>query len=591
MSFQQQTSEKPRSRKDNRKFITTLLKTCGQVKLKSFDEIKLQVISDLNTFTNDITLIYDDNGDSLAHLSVKEDKYETVCLIIDSYLYILGINETFFNWLFSKNNNRENIFDLCAQKGNIKIIQYLYSIMSKTSESQLHLTDKANNLFHHAAQNNQCYPIIFFYEKLQNYFKDQLIIDIPNENGITPFHYACIKGSKEVMDLLLDLGVNINSVDKEGNSCLHYAVESNNKRVVKKLLVRGANRNIKNFEGDTPYDKAVKNRNNEIANILEMKNFFQTHFLGKKNVTAIKGNRNNLLLLFLVLFLVLFKLIYVCRLSSAGAGDFKTDFIPFIIDEFIQESYSSNITNYQDLFSKCILNGIMEKKNCYIEISITGITMLFDLALLIVVIYFLCFSMKIFTKKNTKKKVPSLAKLFEEDKPVCVKCRNKMEATTTHCIVCNSCVKEFDHHCFWLNNCINRKNRRKFIFFVCTMVSFLTMNLLFFTINIVISQNIYMSYFYEVVFGISCNNKNSETKCYNEQWKDQLVKGLFIAANGLLSIGCLYGLLFIVFPVIKGMCNCCQKKKSKRISEFEQNLLSQTASKASSSAGMFIESI
>ena len=100
-----------------------------------------------------------------------------------------------------------------------------------------------------------------------------------------------------------------------------------------------------------------------------------------------------------------------------------------------------------------------------------------------------------------------------------------------------------------------------------------------------------MSYFYEVVFGISCNNKNSETKCYNEQWKDQLVKGLFIAANGLLSIGCLYGLLFIVFPVIKGMCNCCQKKKSKRISEFEQNLLSQTASKASSSAGMFIESI
>ena len=90
--------------------------------MKSFDEIKLQVISDLNTFTNDITLIYDDNGDSLAHLSVKEDKYETVCLIIDSYLYILGINETFFNWLFSKNNNRENIFDLCAQKGNINII-------------------------------------------------------------------------------------------------------------------------------------------------------------------------------------------------------------------------------------------------------------------------------------------------------------------------------------------------------------------------------------------------------------------------------------------------------------------------------------
>ena len=28
------------------------------------------------------------------------------------------------------------------------------------------------------------------------------------------------------MDLLLDLGVNINSVDKDGNTCLHYAVMS-----------------------------------------------------------------------------------------------------------------------------------------------------------------------------------------------------------------------------------------------------------------------------------------------------------------------------------------------------------------------------
>ena len=152
------------------------------------------------------------------------------------------------------------MFDVAAERGNINIIQYLFVILSKTSEERLQLREHKNNLFHFAAQHNQCYPIIFFYEKLQNYFKETLIIDTPNENGITPFLYACIKGSKQVIDLLLDLGVNINSVDKDGNTCLHYAVMSNSPRVVKKLLVRGANIELKNIKGQTPYMLAKENK-------------------------------------------------------------------------------------------------------------------------------------------------------------------------------------------------------------------------------------------------------------------------------------------------------------------------------------------
>ena len=179
-------------------------------------------------------------------LAVIEDKIDTVRIIIDSYLHILGSTEQFFNWVFLHNNDKANVFDVAAERGNINIIQYLFVILSKTSEVRLELKEPKNNLFHFAAQHNQYYPIIFFYEKLQSYFKETLIIDTPNENGITPLLYACIKGSKQVMDLLLDLGVNINSVDKDGNTCLHYAVMSNSPRVVKKLLVRGANRELKN---------------------------------------------------------------------------------------------------------------------------------------------------------------------------------------------------------------------------------------------------------------------------------------------------------------------------------------------------------
>ena len=104
------------------------------------------------------------------------------------------------------------------------------------------------------------------------------------------------------MDLLLDLGVNINSVDKDGNTCLHYAVMSNIPRVVKKLLVRGANRELKNIKGQTPEMLARENKFDNIAEILEMKGFCRKCFLGADDVTAIKGNKHCL-----------------CRIHSAGA--------------------------------------------------------------------------------------------------------------------------------------------------------------------------------------------------------------------------------------------------------------------------------
>ena len=184
------------SAKETRKFISTLLKTCAQAKVKGYDDIKSQVISDLNSFSKDISLIRSENNDTLGILAVIEDKIDTVRIIIDSYLHILASTEQFFNWVFEYNKDKANLFDVAAERGNINIIQYLFVILSKTSEVRLELKEPKNNLFHFAAQHNQCYPIIFFYEKLQSYFKETLIIDTPNENGITPLLYASKEANK-----------------------------------------------------------------------------------------------------------------------------------------------------------------------------------------------------------------------------------------------------------------------------------------------------------------------------------------------------------------------------------------------------------
>ena len=82
----------------------------------------------------------------------------------------------------------------------------MYSIISKTTENKFRITENRKGIFHYAAMFNQCYPIIYFHEKLQKFFKKITIIDIPSELGITPLHCACIKGSRNAVDLLLDLG-------------------------------------------------------------------------------------------------------------------------------------------------------------------------------------------------------------------------------------------------------------------------------------------------------------------------------------------------------------------------------------------------
>ena len=129
------------SAKETRKFISTLLKTCAQAKVKGYDDIKSQVISDLNSFSKDISLIRSENNDTLGILAVIEDKIDTVRIIIDSYLHILGSTEQFFNWVFEYNKDKANVFDVAAERGNINIIQYLFVILSKTSEVRLELKE------------------------------------------------------------------------------------------------------------------------------------------------------------------------------------------------------------------------------------------------------------------------------------------------------------------------------------------------------------------------------------------------------------------------------------------------------------------
>jgi ankyrin repeat protein len=502
-------------RKEMRKIINEIMSNVRKYKRNDTDVLKDKIKQLLTNSKKDVTTIKDEEKNTLAHLAVKEDKIEIVSLIINAYIDLLNYSQKFFDWFLSENSEKETVLELCSSKGNIEIIKFIYSIISKTTEDKFRLEEKKNNIFHYAAMNNQCYPIIFFFEKLQNYFKQQLIIDLPNQYGITPLHYACFYGSKEVMDLLLDLGVNINAKDQDGNTCLHFAVKSKNVRVIKKLLVRGGDKKITNNEGKLAIDLASENNDIEMVETLKTITLCDK-LLYKNEIKAIKGNSNNLLLLFTIILLMLGSIIYIMRMNYLTLGKIRRDFVPFIPEItqlklrnlICKDMYGNNITEncftnassyeIEQILNKTITKNIsvaslFEKNNkplfdineeYSIHIIIT-LFLIFDGSVVYFLVSFLCFDKRVFLKRNNKKKVPSLTQLYEisENNPVCVKCRSIIDSTTVHCVVCNACVPNFDHHCFWLNTCISSKSLPQFKQFLFFLILCLLFNIIAFSIS------------------------------------------------------------------------------------------------------------
>ncbi|KAF3431791.1 hypothetical protein FNV43_RR26527 [Rhamnella rubrinervis] len=74
----------------------------------------------------------------------------------------------------------------------------------------------------------------------------------------SPLHTLALSGQISFMDNLLEQGVDINFVDKDGLTALHTAVIGKKEAVISHLLRKGANPNIKDKDGATPLHYAVQ---------------------------------------------------------------------------------------------------------------------------------------------------------------------------------------------------------------------------------------------------------------------------------------------------------------------------------------------
>lgn len=86
--------------------------------------------------------------------------------------------------------------------------------------------------------------------------RDAAILDTPDEQGITPLHWAATRRDGETCALLLAMGAELEPRDGQGSTPLHYASFLGNPGSTRALLEAGANPELRNRDGTSSRDHA-----------------------------------------------------------------------------------------------------------------------------------------------------------------------------------------------------------------------------------------------------------------------------------------------------------------------------------------------
>ncbi|XP_032409095.1 ankyrin-3-like isoform X6 [Xiphophorus hellerii] len=113
-------------------------------------------------------------------------------------------------------------------------------------------------------------------EKVLDYLKSGVEINICNQNGLNALHLASKEGHVEVVAELLKLGATVDAATKKGNTALHIASLAGQAEVVKELVTNGANVNAQSQNGFTPLYMAAQENHLEVVRFLLENNASQS---------------------------------------------------------------------------------------------------------------------------------------------------------------------------------------------------------------------------------------------------------------------------------------------------------------------------
>ena len=366
---------------------------------------------------NEIWNIKKGDDITILHQACVLDNFKLVKLIIESTKKRLNLdkdsslskeekinNENILKNFINSKTEVEKLTPLhyASFRGNIPMIKYLI----QNSANILDITYNGLNMLHKAAQGNSPGAIVFFNKKYK------IDINSVNYEKLNALHFAAISGMDNSVIFLLNMGIDPNIKDQQGNTALHYAVKNGHTRIIKKLLQNGANSNIVNNNKISPIMLARESR--ELSDIFDKKGICQKLFF-KPDISKKSRFSNINMLLFIILHFTVIFLTFIMLM-------------PYFDDTFVSVFY--------------------------LTVSL----------ILFILFFVLSFSDPGSLVNNKYRNMLDIVERGELLEDYCPQCLIKLNYRIKHCLICQKCVDEFDHHCFWVGNCIGKNNY--FFFFI-----------------------------------------------------------------------------------------------------------------------------
>ena len=350
--------------------------------------------------------------------------------------------------------------------------------------------------------------LLINYCKTENPDKLNDFVNAPNDQGISPIHYASFKGDVPIIKILIENGADITRTTKRKLNVIHYCAQGNkpNSLMYFYLMMKEDPTKENKFElikdkdggGSTALHWAVYSLAEDLLLYLINLDIFETETEKYNYINQLDNEGYSAL-----------HLSISSKSSRIAMKLLQNGADALVVDKKGETPLQLAIKKKQNDIIQILRNNLgsqacnikapakqikKSSKNiiCVFAFQIISILMMFGSVLPIFLIgydnkiltnvflysyitllllFFSVYILLIIRDPGLKKKrlLVDLKDLINRNSDLtkyCYKCFIKKTKTSKHCIICDNCYEKFDHHCYWINQCVAKRNYSWFIFFL-----------------------------------------------------------------------------------------------------------------------------